>query len=194
MRAATFIALAILLTPFSVTVRPQPSPTTPGIQLANPEAGDVRFPVTVSQCEPVLIYHNTPNAYFLLIYTTGADLIRLNIPFGIGYLEWICNIPAGFPVSVGNYFAFSLVVQSGSSSSCLHNITTTYAYASHATSLLRSFTANPPTSTSLIYTGCFYSPPLSLCHKLTLLLERLFPSPLDPSQRSLSSTRPTLLV
>ena len=200
---ATFNALAILLSAFAMTVQPQPSPPTQGIQLASTD--DVRFPLTISQCEPVFIYYNVDTPGYSLVISTIVDdinaiiyLLRLNIPLGSGYLEWICNIPAGYSFLVEGSYTYIFVVQPGSSSSCLRDITTTYAYASYATTFFRSFTANPPTPLVYTFDHATYirSSRLSLCPRLTLLLARLFPSPLilDPSQRSLSSTRPNLLV
>jgi len=148
------------LSAFAVTVLAQ-SPTsqssaslpTQGVQLGYDVY--IRFPAAVSQCEPVLIYHDTPEGYTLSIYTrTPSDtptLIRLHLPYGIGYLEWICNIPAGYTVIVEGYYDYVLVVQPGPSS-CLGDITTTYAYASYATASYRSFTGNPPNTTVPIIT------------------------------------------
>ena len=145
MKTTTLFSLAILAA-LPVTVLTQPSPPTEGIQLST--AYDVRFPLTVAQCERVLIFHNTTDTYGLNIYShiSGSFQVvtRLSIPVGIGYLEWICNIPAGYGFRVEGWYERFLVVQPGSSSSCLRALTTTYSYASYATTAFQSYTSNPP--------------------------------------------------
>jgi hypothetical protein len=127
----------------------QPSPPALGIQIGSPRGGyDIRFPITVTQCEPVLIYYNVTTASFS-VYLVNAeftrDLLRIGpIPFGVGYIEWICNIPAGTGFWAAQYYAYYIVVQPGPLSSCLHNVTTTYQYAEYATTVLASYTARPP--------------------------------------------------
>ena len=145
----TLFSLAAMAA-FATDVLTQPAQPTHAIQLSR--SYDVRFPSTVSQCEPVLIYHNTPESYALHIYTMESGLsrtlVRLTIPRGIGYLEWICNIPAGYTFVVLNSYAHVLSVQPGSSSACLGDITTTYAYADYETTDFRSYTAHPANPTT----------------------------------------------
>ena len=142
MKTATLFSLAILAA-LPVAVLTQPSPPAEGIQLS--ATLDVRFPVTVAQCEPVLIYYHTIDTYNVRIYSGRSQLVAsLLIPVGIGYLEWVCNIPAGYGFRVEGWYERSFVVQPGSSSACLRTLTTTYSYMSYATTAFRSYTGNPP--------------------------------------------------
>ena len=151
MKTATLFCLAILAA-LPVAVLTQPSPPSEGIQLALDY--DVRFPLTIAQCEPVLIYYNTTNLggyiynVILFSHTSGSsqEVARLIAPVGVGYLEWICNIPAGHGFRVFGFYERFLVVQAGSSSSCLRALTTTYSYARYATTALQSYTSNPPST------------------------------------------------
>jgi hypothetical protein len=148
-------ALVTVLVAFAVTVLTQPPPD--GIRLPNPlgfDNIDVFFPLTVSQCEPVFVYYNTPVGLgfgISTIFQEYTDLVVFYIPPGVGYFEWICNIPAGYTIIVLGSYVF--VVQPGPSSSCLADITTTYSYASYATSAFRSYTAHPANTTSPIITA-----------------------------------------
>jgi hypothetical protein len=137
----------------------QPSPPAQGIQIASgpPDFGiDVRFPLTVTQCEPVFIYYNNTSGSTVNVYlsTNIQNLLDIYpIPVGAGYIEWICNIPAGY-----NFWASAnrvgtqvyprrwchVVVQPGLLSSCLHDVTTTYRYASYFTTDFEFYTAHPP--------------------------------------------------
>jgi hypothetical protein len=93
----------------------------------------------MTQCEPFLVYYNitVPVSPFIAFYTpdlAGNALLTLLPPASaIGYIDWICNIPAGHGLIIGvrdppstpggvlrteNY-----VVQSGTSSSCLVDLT-----------------------------------------------------------------------
>jgi hypothetical protein len=72
--------------------------------------------------------------------------VSLLIPSGIGYLQWICNIATGHGFIASSYFEYYVVVQRGSSSSCLHNVTTTYSYASYSTTDFEAYTRNPPSA------------------------------------------------
>jgi hypothetical protein len=123
----------IVITAYSIDVLTQPAQPTQAVQLSR--LYDIRFPSTVSQCQPALIYHNTLESYAIHIYTmesgVSRTLIRLTIPRGIGYLEWTCNIPAGYTFVMFNSYAHVLSVQLASSSACLGDITTTYSYADY---------------------------------------------------------------
>jgi hypothetical protein len=142
-----------------VTVRPQPPQPTQGVHLSN--SSDILFPAVVSQCEPVLIYYNTtgrtefyPVLIFTQVHVVGdtyryQDLISFSVPIGVGYFEWLCDIPAGYGFIVrGRRNQHYSIVQPGSSSFCLRNITTTYSYAEYFTDAFLSYTANPPVTSS----------------------------------------------
>ena len=146
-----FFSLA-LVAAFATDVLTQPAQPTHAIQLSR--SYDIRFPSTVSQCEPVLIYHNTPESYAIHIYTMDSEsgvsrtLVRLTVPRGIGYLEWTCNVPVGYTFVVLNAYAHVLSVQPGSSVACLGDVTATYAYADYETTDFRSYTAHPANPTA----------------------------------------------
>ena len=132
---------AIFLAILVEIVLSQSSPPAVGIQLSSAAYPDwdVRFPLTVTQCEPVFIYCNNSRAYpfsgvelhntFETINGGILDFLFIGyFPLGVGYFEWICNIPAGYSFWARSIMAYPFVVQPGSSSSCLRNITTTYQY------------------------------------------------------------------
>jgi len=92
------------------------------------------FPLSIVQCEPVLIYYDNPTTdhSFVFLYTPDRDLfLTLAFPPGVGYLDWICNIPAGYAFTAYSLVYQNFTVQLGSSSACLGDITTTYAFASY---------------------------------------------------------------
>ena len=155
MRTVTRCAFAAFQAILVSTVMSQPLAPTQGIQFSDSDLFDIRFPLSVSQCDPVLIYHNTTGPSFIGIDTTIpaeplrlCRLVTLNIPTGIGYLVWICDIPAGYTFTAEYSFRRFYVVQPGSSSSCLQNVTTTYADAEYLTSDFATYTANAPHTTS----------------------------------------------
>ena len=151
------VAFAIL----ALVALAQPSPPAEGIQLGNPSIGwDVRFPLTITQCEPVFIYHN--NSYTLLggvgfVTPDGEYFLFVGpFPLGAGYFEWVCNIPANTALVVFSDIYYPVVVQLGQSiSSCLGAMTTTNIRASYVTSVFTTFTASRPITTSTTY---FISP------------------------------------
>ena len=147
MKTAALFCLAILAA-LPVTVLTQSPPTdSEGIQLAR--VNDIRFPLTVAQCEPVLIYYNvnTTGGSHLFLHSASSELLaHLAIPVGVGYLEWVCNIPAGHGFRVSAYYEQYFVVQAGSSSSCLRALTTTYSYVNYATTAFQSYTSNAPST------------------------------------------------
>jgi len=138
---------AIFLLGFAATVISQ------GVQLSNPAVNpdlEIRFPLTVAQCEPIRIFYNssTPDNYGIVFFTPDfATLLKITVPIGVGYLEWICDIPAGRGFWVVYYFIYYVSVQPGSSSGCLSPITTTYAHASYNTTAFQSYTTVSPTIT-----------------------------------------------
>ena len=132
----------------------QSSPPALGIQIGDPELGlDIRFPLTVTQCEPVFINYNNTSASNtsniisptnVAFYAKSGGFFAMSpIPAGAGYYEWICNIPAGYSFLVWCGFGFHhLIVQPGPLWSCLHNVSTTYQYASYDMAFA-SYTAHP---------------------------------------------------
>src|ERR1700731_2959155 len=72
------------------------------------------FPFTATQCEPFYIfYNNTRDGDRTSFYdaTLSHTLFTITFPKGSGYVEWICNIPAGFVFNAGN--AIDYTVQAG---------------------------------------------------------------------------------
>jgi hypothetical protein len=129
----------------------QTSPRIQGIQLGNLSLGvDFRFPETVEQCEPVVMYSDTIKGGHSLYLITPDNYVFLRIPISNEtryYIEWICDIPAGYGFTATYYSSAYFVVQPGSSSSCLQNITTTYANGRYETTVFESYTAHPPNTT-----------------------------------------------
>ena len=145
MRTATFFTQAVFLLVFATTVLAQ------AIQLSNVGDLDVRFPLTVAQCERIRIYYNITReveGIFILAPGDAAGVLRIHVPPGIGYIEWICDIPSGHGFYVSFVQSYYLVVQPGSSS-CLGQVTTTYDYLEYFTANFQSYTALSPTTTVL---------------------------------------------
>ena len=71
---------------------------TEGYNLCDPTQDcELIMPLTIAQCEPVLIYYNMPfsSVYFNLSAPDSGDaFLSLYTTLGIGYMEWICDIPA----------------------------------------------------------------------------------------------------
>jgi hypothetical protein len=149
-----FLARAIFLAFLATIAHAQPSPPAQGIQIGTPSAGwDIRFPLTVTQCEPVFIYYNnTLSATFGGLGLNAPDGTYLAyigpLPLGVGYLEWVCNIPAGFGFIAWSTTFYPVVVQSSPLSSCLRNLTTTYQYASYSTANFVTYTSTRPITTT----------------------------------------------
>jgi hypothetical protein len=138
---------AIFLAILAATVLAQ---RTPGIQLGNVSLRvDFRFPETVTQCEPVLMYCDTMRVGYSLYLLTPDSYVflRIPIPNGTQYIEWTCDIPAGYGFTASLLERAYFVVQPGSSSSCLQNITTTYANGRYDTTVFESYTAHRPNTT-----------------------------------------------
>ena len=110
-----------------------------GYEMGNVTAGfDVILPLSIVQCEPVLVYYNITgtapyNLSMVLIGSDNSRLLSLDIPPFVGYLDWICNIPAGYIFFASFFLAQTYTVQPGSSSACLGNVTTTYSYVHYGT-------------------------------------------------------------
>jgi hypothetical protein len=132
----------------------QPSPPTSGIQLSGRSDLDLRFPITVSQCEAAFIYYDASSiGNKISFYRPDVSNPRVQdiflsilVPRGTGYLEWICDIPADHTFFVAITYGYYVVVNPGSSS-CLQNITATYSDADYNTTLFVSYTANSPVAT-----------------------------------------------
>ena len=152
--------LPLLVTLAAAIALGQPSPPADGIQIGGfgPFGGwDIRFPSTVTQCEPVSIFYDTtrsrpdPTANIGLYSLSGVKLLSIGPLRGISYIKWICNFPAGstlVALASSNGTPYRFTVQPGNSS-CLRDVTLTYEYATYATSAFTSYTANPvATSTS----------------------------------------------
>ena len=130
-------------------VSAQPSPPAEGVELST--SRDVRFPSNMSQCDPIFIYYDRTGATDIGVLGIYAPedvdpidrLIRLAIPAGIGYIEWVCNIPAGHGYAIHYDLWHYGVVQSGPSV-CLGDITTTYPILTYNNPGFQSYTANPP--------------------------------------------------
>ena len=139
MLTAVIVIFAAVLAVLGQIARP-----TEGYQLGNVTAGfDIIFPVSIVQCEPVLIYYNFTNEDSLFLNSPGFNgntFLVLTFPIGVGYLDWICDIPAGYTFNAGRYFEQIFTVQPGSSSACLGEITTTYAFASYEPTYFQSYT------------------------------------------------------
>jgi hypothetical protein len=121
-----------------------------GYQLGTGAAGNsIIIPKSFAQCEPFLIFYElfeVVSTVLVLSTIEGDTIVTLSLPLGSGYLEWICNIPAGQQFLVMGEKVFT--VQPGSSSACLGNVTTTYSFASYSTGIFQSYTASPPAFTS----------------------------------------------
>jgi hypothetical protein len=140
------------------------APPSEGYQLGdpgNPDAPlfDIIMPLTVAQCETVLIYYNNTawNAanggplYLLLSNPSimpDTAFIAIQFPSSdVGYLSWICNIPAGeyfiadaVSDTIQPRACATFVVQSGSSSACLRPLTTYTSLLQYDTAVFASYT------------------------------------------------------
>jgi hypothetical protein len=92
---------------------------------------DLVLPYTVAQCEPALFYYNITNPslfagflgplYSIMSPDGLLDMETFAAPnTGEGYIEWLCNLPAGkvFQIFNTNYNAW-YTVQPGSDTSCI---------------------------------------------------------------------------
>jgi hypothetical protein len=133
---------------------------------------NITLPSSIAQCEPFVIYYNTSifdegDNFILDIRTPDSQtvLVLLEFPNAIGYLDWICNIPAGYSF-VAEAFSFKqyYTVDPGSSSACLGNVTTTNSILFYQTPYFKSYTQAPPTSDAsqsefaqqCVYLVCFW--------------------------------------
>src|ERR1700731_1961265 len=63
------------------------------------------FPFAATECEPFHIFYNTTADGYAFSFSfrdppLTHDFFNIGIPKGIGYVEWICNIPAGIAFHV----------------------------------------------------------------------------------------------
>jgi hypothetical protein len=150
-----FSALAIIVVATILTALGQPTDVqrpTQGYDLSDPSLDfEVIVPLSIAQCEPFLIYYNNAGNFQLDIKTFDLedDLLFLSFPPGIGYLDWICNIPAGYGFVVEMLSRFEYyTVEVGSSSACLGDLTASDTFYDPQTSAFQSYTQHPAASNS----------------------------------------------
>src|ERR1700730_502853 len=103
-RAALAALTALILTTAAE------SPTT-GWLYIDRNNGRFIFPFTAAQCESFDIYYNSTVEPIFHFYDSTTPnplftLLTFRIPPGVGYVEWICNIPGGFALfhtDIGEY-------------------------------------------------------------------------------------------
>ena len=176
-------ALATLTTLILTTTAAEP-PTT-GWLYIDRNNGRFIFPFTAAQCESFDIYYNSTVEHIFHFYdSTTPDplftLLTFRIPPGVGYVEWICNIPANIAFKV-DYGVLDYVVQAGSSSACLGDLNTTYSILPYAIPNFASFTRNPSLLDTPLTTADLYVSFPVRCLSLTLPLSDL-PSPFPPAR------------
>jgi hypothetical protein len=144
---ATFVVATTL-----AALGQQPTHPAEGDDIGDPTFNwDVILPQSIAQCEPFLIYYNTtifPNgnsSLMMNIRTPDYHTVLITFTFpnrSIGYMDWICNIPAGHNF-VAESFSFPqyYTVQNGSSD-CLGNVTATNTLYAYQTSAFQSYTQN----------------------------------------------------
>jgi hypothetical protein len=125
---------------------------TQGYELGGPGQDiDIILQPSMIQCEPFLIYYSlsTADPVFIAFYSPDlqGDAILTLQPPGLttGYIDWICDIPAGHGVIIAGRFSGLLygqyyVVEPGTSSACLGNLTATYSILDYGTNF-PSYTA-----------------------------------------------------
>ena len=127
-----------------LTVLGQNTRPTEGYYIGNAGFGfDIIMPLSIAQCEPVLIYYNITGATLVGVALHTPELyifLTLYFPRGVGYLDWICDIPAGHTFTAYAFLLQTFTVQPGSSSGCLGEITTTYPYVYYQTTHFQSYT------------------------------------------------------
>jgi hypothetical protein len=108
--------------------------------------------LTVTQCEPVPIYYNSTTAEYAIFFNYGTPdtntFLSIPIPIGAGYIEWICNVLAGYGFYAVYYSLHYFVIVQPGSSACLHDVTTTYPDATYRTTVFQSYTAQAPITTA----------------------------------------------
>ena len=156
-----------------------------GIQVGAPEWGiDVRLPMFITQCEHFIIFYNiTPTAEGVAAQIqypqegsiafippdfagTFFELFPLN---GTGYIDWVCNIPAGDSLIIMDFGGQMYTVQPGSSA-CMDVVpVTTYfpdaIYYTDQYSLYTKSATNYPSGSyySSLFSVCVILPNLCAC-------------------------------
>jgi hypothetical protein len=204
MRSALTTFMAVLATTITATLGQAVPPPSEGYQLGGPvnpsdpggPSFDIIMPLTVTQCDPVLIYYNITawNAanggpLDLLLsnpsLTSDFAFVTIQLPSSdIGYLTWTCNIPAGenfyasavSPVSETLAYA-TFTVKSGSSSACLGPLTTYTSMLQYDTTVFASYTAASYMNSIILPSPlipAYVFPSLPLVYS-SILLDRLQP-------------------
>ena len=128
--------------------------STPGILLSSVDFF-VIWPFEATECGSFLIFYNSSVATSKnsSLFTPDLTLFATVLyPAGAGYLDWICNIPAGQGFFLGAIFGSGIApfyyytVQSGSST-CSGPLSTTYNDLDFATSVYQTYTSHSYLST-----------------------------------------------
>jgi hypothetical protein len=141
-------ALAIVFLAVVETMAQPPAAPVTGYQMGIPPTDSVILPQTMSQCEPFLVYYNTTSfglnfELFIASADASAIVANITIPNGVGYVDWICNIPAGEGLAIlatGNLNFIFYNVGFGSSSACLGDVDETYPLIIYNTTAFESYT------------------------------------------------------
>jgi hypothetical protein len=140
-----------------------------GIQLGLAEWGiSIIAPMTVFQCEHFPIFYNiTPTPQGMaqgVIYPADGSfafkspdlnltLFEFNLPMGQGYIDWICDLPAGDSFLITALTFYLYTVHPGSSSDCIGSasdiVTTQFPYGEFYTSELGAYLAKNYPSASI---------------------------------------------
>jgi hypothetical protein len=136
---------------------------TPGVQLGDPTQGiDLVLPLSISQCDHFLVFYNVTQTSDDASSTSGAAIefgnvgesrvfFTLKPPEGAGYLDWVCDIPAGRRFTARNGGReYSYTVDAGSSGCLGVRTTTSFQYASYSVPIFTSYTARRSPSTTAV--------------------------------------------
>jgi hypothetical protein len=128
---------------------------------------EVIMPLSIAECEHFLLFYNIsasvdPGFTWISFYSPADPnyVFWLTLPAGQGYIDWLCNIPAGDTITLyGNDIGGNNVpdaclytVQPGSSS-CVQagaSITSAFSYGSWSASDFAIFTLTGPPLVSQI--------------------------------------------
>jgi hypothetical protein len=136
---ALILEMLVVVVAFFTGTQGQLAPPTDSAAIIGPFGttnDTIIMPMSVAQCESLSIFYRllSMDLNFQAL-PSFETFINITVPTGTGYLEWICNIPAGQQFLAPGDAAYT--VHNGSSSSCLGNLTTTYSLASYSTRLPR---------------------------------------------------------
>jgi hypothetical protein len=124
----------------------------------------------MTQCEPFLVYYNiiVPVSPFIGFFSPdlAGDALLTLLPPGsaTGYIDWVCNIPAGHGLIVGVRDAAGIlrtknyIVQSGTSSSCLVDLTASYSVVDYGTNFPSYTSASSPSFRTTLPVSLAYVP------------------------------------